>query len=480
MSHEYIATIGLEIHAQLNTQRKMFAPEAVVYGALPNTYVSEVTLAHPGVLPTVNEEAIRQAIVMGLACKSVIASEVSFYRKNYFYPDLPKGYQITQGEVPICKGGEIIINLSNSLEKAIDLERIHIEEDTGKSIHSTSTDETFLDFNRAGSPLIEIVTKPCMTTSEEAYSFLTEVRKLVRYLEICDGNMEEGSLRCDVNISVMPRGSTIYGQRVEIKNLNSIRNVQMAIDYEINRHISLLESGKVVDSETRSYNPDNNTTTCLRIKNSASDYRYFPEPNLPPILLSEGYLSEIRTNMPLLPRECMEKFTKEYSLSHYDATVITSSKELALYFDAVCKFTKNYKSAANWIMGPIKGYINDLNVTIDAFPITPEKIAALVDIVQNGTISFFIASQQVFPHLIQNPKASPLAIAKELNLVQSEDIKELNKIICSILEQYPDKVEAYKAGKTGVIEMLMGQVMKKSGGRISPKIARELMIGLMQ
>lgn len=476
MHYKYTATIGLEIHAQLNTKRKMFAPEAVIYGALPNTYVSVVTLAHPGVLPTVNGEAIKQAIMMGLACNSAIAKEIFFYRKNYFYPDLPKGYQITQGDVPICQGGRIFINLENGTEKGIDLERIHLEEDTGKSIHSTSSEETFLDFNRAGSPLIEIVTKPCMTTSEEAYNFLTEVRKLVRYLEICDGNMEEGSLRCDVNISIRPQGSTTYGQRVEIKNLNSIRNVQMAIDYEINRHITLLESGYKVDNETRSYNADNNTTTCLRTKNSASDYRYFPEPNLPSIILDDDYLATIRCHMPLLPKQYLEKFTKEYSLSLYDAVVITSSKDIALYFDAVCKFTKNYKSAANWIIGPVKGYINDLNINICAFPIPAEKIAELVDIVHNNTVSFFTASQRIFPHLIKNPKATALDIAIELNLVQNEDTEELSTIITSVLEQYPDKIEAYKAGKTGVIDMLMGQVMKKSGGRISPRAAREMIV----
>lgn len=480
MNQKYTATIGLEIHAQLNTKRKMFAPEAVVYGALPNTFVSAVTLALPGTLPKVNRESIRKAVMMGIACKSIIANEISFYRKNYFYPDLPKGYQITQGEVAICTDGEVVVSLANGEEKSIYLERIHLEEDTGKSIHNDITDETSLDFNRAGSPLIEIVTKPCMTTSEEAYSFLTEVRKLVRYLDICDGNMEEGSLRCDVNISIMPVGSEVYGQRVEIKNLNSIRSVQMSIDYEIDRHISLIESGQKINFETRSYDADTNTTTCLRSKNTASDYRYFPEPNLPPIFLSDETISSIRNNMPLLPRECFNKFTKEYALSFYDAQVLTSTKEIALFFNEVCKLQSNYKAVANWISGPVRGYLNDLNISISEFPISVVHMAELIDLVQKDLVSFTVASQRIFSELLKGSNLSPKEIAKSLKLLQNVDKDELLSLVKNVLAQHPDKVEAYKNGKTGVIDMLMGQVMRQSGGTVSPKIAKDLLSKLLE
>lgn len=475
MNITYTPTIGLEIHAQLTTNSKMFSPEAVVYGAMPNTHVSEITLAHPGVLPSINGAAIRKAIMMGLACKSRIAQTVSFYRKNYFYPDLPKGYQITQGDDPICHGGAIEIKLQNGKAKSIELERIHLEEDTGKSIHSTTTEETFLDFNRAGTPLIEIVTKPCMTTSEQAYNFLTELRKIVRYLEVCDGNMEEGSLRCDVNISIAPEHSKTYGQRVEIKNLNSIRNVQLAIECEIARQTALLESKSTVAPETRSYDPERGTTICLRMKNSASDYRYFPEPNLLPVLLDEGYIAEIKQTMPLLPKEFFEKFTTRYGLTDYDAAVLTSAKEFALYFEQVCGFTQNFKAAANWVLGPVKGYLNDLNIDLANFPIEASTIASLIDLVENDTLSFSTASHDIFKELLKNPKAAPIDLARSLGLVQTSDETKLKDIIEEVFAEYPDKVQEYRSGKNGVIDMFIGQVMRRGGRSISPKILRDFM-----
>ena len=471
----YTAVIGLEVHAQLSLKRKMFAPEAAVYGALPNTQVSAVSLAHPGTLPRINKRAIDLAIKMGLACHSTITQENLFARKNYFYPDLPKGYQITQDKTPICQGGYLVIDTPHHSEKQIALERIHLEEDTGKSVHGLADGETLLDFNRAGTALIEIVTKPELRTSTEAYHLLAEIRKLVRYLDICDGNMEEGSLRCDANISVMLRETTTFGQRVEVKNMNSIRHVQLAIEHEIDRQIAVLEAGDVVMPETRTYHAPTNTTKALRTKETANDYRYFPEPDLPPLIVHEAWITAIQQDMPLLPRACLRKFTDTYQLSDYDAAVLTEDRDTALFFESLCQHTPHYKAAANWMLGPVKAYLNELTLAIDAFPLSPATLAALVDLVAQGQLSFSVASQKLYPELLAQPHTQPLALAQSKQLIQERDQDNIKAVVEEVLTAYPDKVEAYRNGKKGLLGMLMGEVMKRSQGKVAPQVASDLL-----
>jgi len=464
---KYTVVIGLEIHAQLLLHSKIFSTEAAVYGAMPNTYVSAITMAHPGTLPKVNKQALSQAIKMGIACDSEITRDNAFARKNYFYPDLPKGYQITQDETPICKGGKITITLPGGREKDIELHRIHVEEDTGKLIHDMHATDTLLDLNRAGCGLMEIVTEPCIRSSEEAYIFLHELRKIVRYLEICDGNMQEGSLRCDVNISVMQTESTKFGQRVEVKNMNSIRNVQLAIEYEIKRQIEELENGFKIANETRTYDPEKGITIAMRTKTTVNEYRYFPDPNLPNIFISDEWLNDVKNKMTPMP--------STYNLSNYDALVLTETKELAVFYDSVCQTTTYYKAAANWIIGPVKAYINNLNIAIAEFPISPKSLGDLIVLVEEGKINFSNASQKLYPILINNPNKPPLDIAIELNLLQKDNDLELQGYIDNVIAAYPDKVFAYQNGKTGVLGMFMGEIMKRSHGKVSPKLANELL-----
>ena len=472
---KYTVVLGLEVHAQLSLQRKMFAPEAAVYGALPNTQVSTVTLAHPGTLPLINQQAVAYAIKMGLACHSDITRESIFSRKNYFYPDLPKGYQITQDKTPICRGGYLTIDTQEGLEKRIALERIHLEEDAGKSVHGLVHGKTLLDFNRAGVALIEVVTQPVLRTSAEAYSLLGEIRKLVRYLNICDGNMEEGSLRCDANISVMLKGAPVFGQRVEVKNMNSIRHVQLAIEHEIYRQITVLEGGGTVISETRSYHAATDTTQSMRKKEVLKDYRYFPEPDLPPLVVSEEWIEALRQAMPLLPREFCKKFIDAYQLPAYDASVLTEDRDTALYFEELCQLTTSYKAASNWVMGPVKSYLNELTLSIKAFPLQPMTLAELIALVEQDQLSFSVASQKLYPALLAQPDKSPLALAQALNLLQESDTEKIQMLVNAVIVDYPDKVVAYRNGKKGILGMLMGEVMKRSQGKVAPKIANALL-----
>ncbi|MCP3660858.1 MAG: Asp-tRNA(Asn)/Glu-tRNA(Gln) amidotransferase subunit GatB [Bacteroidetes bacterium] len=469
----YIPVIGLEIHAQLSTKTKMFSPERYEYGALPNTSVSNITLAHPGTMPSINKKAIEYAIKMGLVCDCKINEYNIFARKNYFYPDLPKGYQITQHNDPICSQGNIIIDLENNKEKKVRINRIHLEEDTGKALHNIIPNKTLLDFNRAGAPLIEIVTEPDLACSKEAYFLLHEIRKIVRYLEICDGNMEEGSLRCDANISVMKREDKEYGQKVEVKNMNSIRNVQLAIEYEIVRQIEELEKGNTIQSETRSFNASNGKTIKMRTKETLSDYRYFPEPDISPIIINDKWINEIKSSIPILAREYYSKFTQEYKLPSYDAKLITENKELAKYFESICKFTKNYKSASNWIMGPIKSHLNDLKINISEFEIIPKQIASIISLIDEGKLNMSSATKILFPKLIDNPKKEIELIVKELNLIQEKDTNKIDLWINEVIKENPQKVDLYKKGKKGLLGMFMGEIMKKSKGTADPSITSQ-------
>src|ERR1051326_8021810 len=384
---KYEPVIGLEVHIQLLTKSKAYAPDSTEFGALPNTNVSVITLGHPGTLPKSNKKVIEFAVRLGIACNANITKENIYARKNYFYPDLPKGYQVTQDKTPICTGGYITIKNADGSEKRINLTRIHMEEDAGKSMHDQDPYDTLIDLNRAGAPLLEVVSEPEIGGGGEAYKYLTEVRKLVRYLDICDGNMEEGRLRCDANISVRLKGVKEFGKRTEVKNMNSIRNVQKAIEYEIKRQVDLIEEGKTFEQETRSFDATTGKTFSLRSKEFAHDYRYFPEPDLQPVLVEQEYISEVKKNLPPLPNELFKKYVKEFGLSEYDAGVLTDTKEIALYFEKLLGYTKNYKQAANWMMVGVKSYLNENAVEISDFPLSPEKISELIKIVEEGKVS---------------------------------------------------------------------------------------------
>lgn len=471
---EFEAVIGLEIHIQLQTKSKAFSFDSTEYGALPNTQVSPISLGHPGTLPKHNKTAIEMALKMGLALECDIRRINQYSRKNYFYADLPKGYQITQFDTPLCNHGHVTIKLKDGVEKNIRLTRIHMEEDTGKSMHDQDLNDTLVDYNRAGTPLIEVVTEPDVKSGDEAYAFVTEIRRLVRYLEICDGNMEEGSLRCDANISVMPKGSKTFGTKVEVKNMNSISNVKRAIDFEIERQIELINSGGTVVGETRGFNGLAGTTFSMRKKEAINDYRYFPEPDLPPTIITQDYIDEVKSKMPELPRALFKRFTIEYGLSDYDASVLIDDKLSAFYFENVCKLTTNYKAVSNWITVAIRGYLNENALGIDEFKLSPAQIAEIIDLIDKGVINHTIASQKLFPALLASPELMPNDLVSELNLSINSDTTFIEEIIDEVLALFPEKVEEYKSGKKGLLGMFVGEVMKRSKGKADPKITNQL------
>ncbi len=477
---KYEPVIGLEIHAQLNTKSKAYCNDINEFGAVPNTNVGPVSLGHPGTLPVFNENTLKYAVRLGLACKSQITRDMHFDRKNYFYADLPKGYQITQDKTPICRGGEILIKGDDGNEKSIELTRIHMEEDSGKSIHDIDPFDTLIDLNRAGVPLVEIVTEPVLKSANEAYNYLTEVRKLVRYLDICDGNMEEGSMRCDVNISIMPRGSKEFGQRVEVKNMNSIRNVAKAIEFEIIRHAELIEKGEPILQETRNFDASTNSTVGMRKKEDAHDYRYFPEPDLTPLHVSQEYIQAQKDSLPPLPNDLFKKYQKDLKLSEYDATNLTDSKGIALYFEELIKETKNYKAAANWMMGSIKSYLNQNALEIEDFPIQPETIAQLISIIDSEQISNSVATQKVFPLLLKNPKQDPLNIAKENNWITQNDSGALEDIIATIFKENPAETERFKNGEKKLTGFFMGKIMQATKGAANPKTTAQAINKVIQ
>ncbi|MCH7403247.1 Asp-tRNA(Asn)/Glu-tRNA(Gln) amidotransferase subunit GatB [Belliella kenyensis] len=477
---KYELVVGLEVHAQLLTKSKMYTSDSTEFGNLPNTHISVITLGHPGTLPKVNKKAVEFAVKMGIACNSEITRRNIFARKNYFYPDLPKGYQITQDKNPICVGGQVPLTLPDGSTKSVALTRIHMEEDAGKSMHLAGEVDTLVDYNRAGVPLIEIVSEPDIRSSEEAYAFLVEIKKLVRYLDICDGNMEEGSLRCDANISVRLHGAEEYGKKVEVKNMNSFRNVARAIEHEMERQIIMIEAGEEIISETRTFDATTGTTASMRTKEDLNDYRYFPEPDLSPVVVSEEWLESVKAEMPALPRELHAKFVNEYGLPEYDAGVLTDSKEIALFFNELCEATSNYKAASNWMMGPVKSYLNELTLHITDFPIRPIRLAELIGIIDEGKLNFSVASQKVYPVMLKDLDKSPLEIAQDLNLIQESDEGSLRPIVEQVMAENPAKVEEYRSGKKGLLGMFMGQVMKKSQGKADPKVATKILMELLE
>ncbi|GAB3640534.1 Asp-tRNA(Asn)/Glu-tRNA(Gln) amidotransferase subunit GatB [Spirosoma arcticum] len=480
----YEAVIGLEVHCQLLTDSKIFAADTNAFGAEPNTNISVITLGHPGTLPKLNRKAIEYAVLMGLACNSEITRHNVFARKNYFYPDLPKGYQLSQDKGPICAGGGIPVTLKDqetglAHQTTIQIHHIHLEEDAGKSIHGIGSKTTRLDYNRAGTPLIELVTEPCLHTAEEAGQFLTEVRRLVRYLGICDGNMEEGSLRCDVNVSIRPKGATHLGTKVEVKNLNSIRNVMRAVDSEFQRQVELTESGRRIVQETRTFDAQTGRSQAMREKETMNDYRYFPDPDLTPVVISDAWLADIQAQMPALPAERYRNLVTFYGLSDYDATLLTDAKELVDYYEAVCVHTTNYKAVSNWIIGPVKGQLNERTLQERQFPVSVEQLAALIILVDDGTISQ-TAAQQVFSLLVGKPDASPIDLATAHGLIQNRNTDALQTLVKDVLTAWPDKVEQYRRGKKNLLGMFVGEVMKKSKGSADPKLVNQLVTKQLQ
>ena len=473
IAEKYEAVIGLEIHAQLATQSKLFCGDAASFGAEPNTHISPITMGHPGTLPKTNVKAVEYAIKLGIACGSKIENNNYFARKNYFYPDLPKGYQITQHTTPICVGGAISIK-GEAGDKIVQLNRIHLEEDAGKSIHDASALDTYIDLNRAGTPLVEMVTEPCIHSAQEAFLFVTEVRRLVRWIGVCDGNMEEGSLRCDANISIRLKGDKKLGTRVEVKNLNSIRNIKKAIEFEIDRLINITETGGTILQQTRSFDANNDTTFSIRDKEDANDYRYFPDPDLAPFQLTQQYIQDIEIAMPVLPGALKNTWKCDYALSDYDVEQLCENKEEANFYAAWTKQTNQYKSAANWVLGPIREYLNETNSNYNALlPIIP-YLVELLDLVASKELSFSMASGKVFKAVVQQMQ-SPREYAKSNNLLQSNSSDEIEVWVDQVLLMHPEKIIEYKKGKTGLIGLFTGEVKKLSQGKADPKITMQLL-----
>jgi len=471
---KYETVIGLETHVQLATKSKAFCSDAIEFGASPNTHISAVSLAYPGTLPKVNHKQIEFAIRLGLALGCEINLENRFDRKNYFYADLPKGYQITQDRLPICVGGALKIRVKDE-EKSIRIHHIHMEEDAGKSTHDVDPKHSLIDLNRAGTPLLEIVSEPDLRSAEEVDAFMTTMRQLVRYLEVSDGNMEQASLRCDCNVSVRLKGATEYGQRCEIKNMNSMRFARKAIQYEQKRQIDLIEAGGEVQQNTLNFDPVTGKTSPLRSKENAHDYRYFPEPDLPPIIVTKAQIEQIKAALPPLPNELFEEFTKSFQLSVYDTTILLEEKNNALFFRALAQVTPHKKAAANLMINKVLPYLNEEKGEIGAFPIEVKSLVELIELIESNKISNSIAYQKLFPELLKQPKVTPLKLAEKLNLLQSDDDDFLQTIITQILEQHPDKVKAYQKGKKGLIGFFMGELMKQSKGKANPKEAKKML-----
>lgn len=472
---KYETVIGLEVHAQLLTNSKLFCGDSITFGAEPNTHVSPITLAHPGTLPKMNRQAIRHAIKMGLACNCRIEKNNYFARKNYFYPDLPKGYQVSQHTTPICVGGIVPISTAAG-NRDIRLNRIHMEEDAGKSVHDVDPDYTSVDYNRAGTPLIEIVSEPDLHSAEETAAYLTELRKLVRYLGVCDGNMEEGSFRCDVNISVRLRGESRLGTKVEIKNLNSIRNARKAVEYETERLTGMLERGEEIRQQTRTLDVATGKTFAIRDKEDADDYRYFADPDLPPFNLTDDFIESIRLTIPELQRERISRYMRDWNLPVYDARVITEDIDMAGYFETICQSTANHKAAANWMLGPVKSWMNEQGADISALPVKPAVIAALIALVDSNKVSSSSASSRLFQHLLVNPGDDPAVAAASLGLIQESSTDELGPLVDQVLQQFEAKVAEYKKGKKGLLALFVGEVMKRSKGKADPKVTNQLLL----
>jgi aspartyl-tRNA(Asn)/glutamyl-tRNA(Gln) amidotransferase subunit B len=471
---EWETVIGLEVHAQLTTQSKIFSGAATAYGALPNTQACALDLAMPGTLPVLNRAALEKAVSFGLAIDAQITKRSIFDRKNYFYPDLPKGYQLSQFNFPIVGKGKLDVILEDGTMKTINITRAHLEEDAGKSLHEGLDGMSGIDLNRAGTPLLEIVSEPEMRSAKEAVAYLKTLHTLVRYLGICDGNMQEGSFRCDANVSVRPRGQKEFGTRAELKNINSFRFVERAINIEVARQIALIEDGGKVVQETRLYDSDKNETRSMRAKEEANDYRYFPCPDLFPVEIDDSYIEAIRKKLPELPQQKSARFINQYGLTAYDATVLTSNPLLATYFEDVAKNTKaTAKMAANWIMGDLSAALNKANIEIEQSPINAQQLAQLLDRIEDSTISGKIA-KTVFEAMWSSRQSADVIIEQQ-SLKQVTDTGAIEKTIDAVIAANPSQVAEYRAGKDKLFGFFVGQVMKESKGKANPEQVNELL-----
>ena len=472
MNNKYEAVIGLEVHAQLLTESKIFCGCSTKFGNDANSNVCPVCLGHPGVLPVLNKKVVEFTALMGLATNCTINKHSVFARKNYFYPDLPKGYQTSQYEEPICENGFIEVKPKDGEIKKIGITRIHMEEDAGKSIHDHGN-STLIDVNRCGVPLMEIVSEPDIRTAEEAYLYLTKIKQIVQYLGICDGNMEEGSLRCDANISIRLKGEEKFGVKTEIKNMNSFRNVERAIEYEIKRQIEVVEDGEKIVQQTLLWDADANEAYPMRSKEEAHDYRYFPDPDLLPVIVDEKWNKELKTGLPELPDIKVKRFTTNYSLPLYDAEILTQTRSLADYYEQVVSVTDDYKIASNWITGDVLAVLNEKKLDISDFPLSPVNLGKLINLIKNGTINGKIA-KEIFPELVET-NSDPEIIVKEKNLVQISDTSEIEKIIQKIIDNNADQTQEYLSGKDKVFGFFVGQVMKESKGKANPKVVNDML-----
>ena len=477
LREKYEVVIGLEVHAQLKTKSKIFAPDSTEFGNEQNSQISPITLGMPGVLPVLNKECVNMGIKLGLALNCQIPERCKFDRKQYFYPDLPKGYQISQYDEPICVNGYIDIK-----GKRIGITRAHLEEDAGKLVHVGSagiagSTYSLVDLNRAGTPLLEIVSEPDIRSSEEAKNYMEELRNIVRYIGVCDGNLEEGSMRCDANISIMPKGSKEFGTRAEIKNVNSFKALQRAIEYEIDRQIELVEDGEEVIQETRLWDDNAGETRSMRGKEDAHDYRYFPEPDLMPLSISREWVEEIRNSMPELPSQKRQRYM-DLGLSEYDASVIVEQMQSALFFDKVLELGGNAKIAVNFMMGEIAAYLKENHIEINETKLTPENLAELVGLIEKDTISNNIGKQILIEMIEEGTKASDIVEKKGLS--QITDVDAIRKMVEEVVNNNPNQVEQYKSGKTNILGFFVGQIMKATKGRANPKTVNEILLELLK
>lgn len=470
----YQPVIGLEVHIQLQTQTKVFGPEGYSFGAEPNTCLSAVTYAHPGALPQVNESVIYLATKLGLATGCEISRYAFFDRKNYFYPDLPKGYQITQDNKPICREGFLDLLTGTAAPKRIRIQRIHMEEDAGKSLHDQDPHDTLIDLNRAGMGLLELVTHPDLREAEEAAAFVQEIRKIVRYLEVSDADMEKGNLRCDANISVMEKTSTVLGTRVEVKNLNSFTNLAKAIQYEIQRQISLLEAGEKVEQETRTFDVGSGQTFPMRDKESADDYRYFPEPDLLPIRVSEAWLEQVREELPELPQSRWKRYTGEWDIPENEAFALVEDRLTADFFEQLAQASGEPKASAAWVLGPVRAYMNEHNLSWEAFPLSPPQIGQLIGLVSASKVSFSAAKDRVLPALIQQPGQDPETLIRKLDVVMESDDAAVSTAMEQLIQQFPDEVQRYRKGKKGLQGFFVGKIMQEFKGKANPKTVNQV------
>lgn len=471
----YETVIGLEIHVQLNTRSKAFCADDAAFGGAPNTRVSVVSLAHPGSLPRLNRRAVESAVQLGLALGCEINRVNTFDRKNYFYADLPKGYQITQQRNPVCTGGQLL--LPNG--RLVRIHHIHLEEDAGKSLHDQDPADSLIDLNRAGVPLLEIVSEPDLRSADEVAAYMESVRRLVRWLDVSDGNMEEGSLRCDVNVSVRPQGETRLGQRCEIKNVNSMRFARKAIEFEVNRQVNILENGGRVEQETRGFDAAAGATYTLREKEDAHDYRYFPEPDLPPVVIAPEQLARIREALPALPDALEQQFRNDFGLPAYDAGLLTQERDTAFFFLKLCAgeagAEKLAKPVANLLINKIKPWADAAGCAVTDFPLSPAHILEFLRLIESGQLSASTATQRLLPALLENPAAAPAQLAASLNLLQNADAEFLAAIVDDVLARFPDKVQEYRKGKKGLIGFFMGEVMRASKGKAEPQSTTKLL-----